>query len=235
MITRVKATRPKRYKSLKRSAQAAESRKRILKALIAQLNEQGLGSFSVPKVARRADISLRTIYRHFPNRAALLEALSTEVESHKLARDPGLSFPESPSQLIELPFKLYPYYDKNASLIKARYYSELGRELRALVTPERRKMFDKVLKELTSSLSKQQAQQINALFHLLIGNTAWLHFRETWGLNDIEAAEISSWASRLILSELMRIKFDHFSPKSSSRRVPSSGVNIKAEIGYGPN
>lgn len=194
----------RQYNSVKRAAQAAESKEKILKALVAQLNEEGLNDFSVPKVAKRAGFSLRTIYRHFANRKVLLEALSREVKSTK--QSPAL-FPQSPSQMVELPFKLYPYYDSNAPLTRAQIYSELGRAIRALVTPTRRKMFEKALKDVTSTLSERQAQQIDALFHLLIGNTAWLHFRETWGLSSKEAAEMSSWASRLVLNELMRVKF----------------------------
>ncbi len=220
----------RRYKSVKRLAQAAESRERILKALVVQLSEQGLGSFSVPKVAKRAKISLRTIYRHFPNRKALLEELSKEVRT--ATKDP-IPFPDSPSDLISLPFKLYPYYDKNAALIKAQIYSELGRELRAEVTtPVRRQMFDKVLKDVTSTLSKKQAQQMDALFHLLIGNTSWLHFRETWGLSSREAAEICSWASKLILSELMRIKFYD---ASTNKKGSKSKINFEPVNGQGSN
>lgn len=201
-----KATTRKRrpYRSVKRRAQAAESREKILKALVAQLSEQGLGKFSVPKVAKRAQISLRTIYRHFPNRESLLQELSKEV---KVATKDPISFPNSPADLIGFPFRLYPYYDKNAALIKAQTYSELGREIRdTMITPKRRKMFDKVLKDVTSVLSKKQAQQVDALFHLLIGNTAWLHFKKTWGLSSKEAAQVSSWASKLILTELMRVE-----------------------------
>lgn len=204
MTTKIKKPLRRPYNSIKRAAQAAESKEKILKALVAQLSEEGLSDFSVPKVARRAGFSLRTIYRHFANRTILLEALNHELKSVK---PPPVLFPQSPAQLVELPFRLYPYYDSNAQLTKAQIYSELGRALRELVTPARRKMFEKALKDVTSPLSERQAKQIDALFHLLIGNTAWLHFRETWGLSSKEAAEISSWASRLILNELMRIKF----------------------------
>ena len=40
----------------------------IIEALVAQLNERGAFDFSYFELARRAGVSVRTIYRHFPPR-----------------------------------------------------------------------------------------------------------------------------------------------------------------------
>ncbi|WP_282206240.1 TetR/AcrR family transcriptional regulator [Kitasatospora fiedleri] len=55
-------------------ADARRNRDRLLEAGAQVLVEQGAGA-SLRDVARRAEVGLGTLYRHFPNREALLEAL----------------------------------------------------------------------------------------------------------------------------------------------------------------
>ncbi|MFC9326661.1 TetR/AcrR family transcriptional regulator [Kitasatospora sp. NPDC057015] len=60
-----------------RRADAERNRERILEAARAVVGEQGTQA-SLRDVARRADVGLGTLYRHFPTREALLETLLRE-------------------------------------------------------------------------------------------------------------------------------------------------------------
>jgi AcrR family transcriptional regulator len=59
-------------------ADAQRNRARLLDAARAVVTEQGTQA-SLREVARRADVGLGTLYRHFPTRDALLEALLREM------------------------------------------------------------------------------------------------------------------------------------------------------------
>lgn len=54
------------------------SRRELLDAAIALISEHGLDSLSLREVARRAGLTHQAPYRHFPNRADLLEAIALE-------------------------------------------------------------------------------------------------------------------------------------------------------------
>src|SRR3954449_2901973 len=68
------STRP--YISPLRERQTSQTRAAILEALGAELGAGGIEDFSVARLARRAGVSERTVYRHFPTREALLDGLS---------------------------------------------------------------------------------------------------------------------------------------------------------------
>jgi AcrR family transcriptional regulator len=58
-------------------ADARRNRERILKAARAVFSEQGMHS-QIDDVARRAKVGVGTVYRHFPTKEALVEALVRE-------------------------------------------------------------------------------------------------------------------------------------------------------------
>jgi AcrR family transcriptional regulator len=59
-------------------ADARRNREKVLKAARAVFAEQGRDA-QIDDVARRADVGVGTVYRHFPTKDALLQALSDET------------------------------------------------------------------------------------------------------------------------------------------------------------
>ena len=57
-----------------RTTQLHETRGRIARAVLEVLGRDGAAHLSFPSVAEQAGVSLRTVYRHFPNKEALLAA-----------------------------------------------------------------------------------------------------------------------------------------------------------------
>ncbi|HEX6540327.1 MAG TPA: TetR/AcrR family transcriptional regulator [Ktedonobacterales bacterium] len=69
----------RRYDSPKRRQQADATRRRILAAAEALFEEQGYAAVTMEAIARRAGVSLATIYIHFPGRVAVVGALAEEI------------------------------------------------------------------------------------------------------------------------------------------------------------
>src|SRR5947199_9666001 len=61
------------YNSPLRDRQEEQTRELILQALTEQLADGGLKGFSIPRLALRAGVSVRTVSRYFPTKDALLE------------------------------------------------------------------------------------------------------------------------------------------------------------------
>src|SRR3954451_582951 len=64
-----------------RERQAEQVRVAVLDAVVAQLEERSVDDIAMADVAAEAGISLRTLYRYFPDRAALLHAAGEHVYS----------------------------------------------------------------------------------------------------------------------------------------------------------
>jgi AcrR family transcriptional regulator len=73
----------------RRAAANAETRKRIVDAAIALHAEKGVLGTSWPDIARRADVALGTVYRHFPSLDELVPACTSENALR--TRPPGAS------------------------------------------------------------------------------------------------------------------------------------------------
>lgn len=72
---------------------AAANRARVLVAAAEVFHDQGLGA-GLEDVARRAGVGVGTVYRNFPHREALLEALLADLlETYQLEAATALSLP----------------------------------------------------------------------------------------------------------------------------------------------
>jgi AcrR family transcriptional regulator len=70
---------PRKYDMGKRRQDADETRKRILVAARSLLTGSRWADFTVPAVARAADVARVTVYNQFGSKSGLLEALSDEL------------------------------------------------------------------------------------------------------------------------------------------------------------
>ena len=74
------------YASPLREEQLAETRRRILDAGIQVLAKGGPEELTIPRVAQRARVAVRTVYRHFPNKDDLVAAVGHERDHHDPVR-----------------------------------------------------------------------------------------------------------------------------------------------------
>ncbi len=82
-------------------ADARQNYERLIAAAAAAIAELG-PNVSLEEVARRAGVGIGTLYRHFPNRQALLEAVYQDQVSVHCARGRELLASESPTAALPL-------------------------------------------------------------------------------------------------------------------------------------
>ena len=80
---------PRTYRMTGRAAASAETRRRIVDAAIALHAEKGVLRTTWPDIAKRADVALGTVYRHFPGLDQLVPACTSENAVR--IRPPGAS------------------------------------------------------------------------------------------------------------------------------------------------
>jgi AcrR family transcriptional regulator len=76
LSTSASGVKARTYSSPIRERQAAETRRRILEAFARQLGRPGAVDVNVTEAANEARVSVRTVYHHFPDRSARVEALA---------------------------------------------------------------------------------------------------------------------------------------------------------------
>jgi AcrR family transcriptional regulator len=81
-------------------ADARRNRERLLSAALAAFTEHGSDDTSLEEIARRAGVGIGTLYRHFPTRQALLEAVyRDQVEALCAQAGPLLAEPSAGAAL----------------------------------------------------------------------------------------------------------------------------------------
>ena len=188
------------YESPLRAEQMEQTRLRILDALTGVLADPTTDEVTIPLVARRARVSLRTVYRYFPTREALFDAWAEWV-------DEGLrihlhSYPERAERLADFALELYRSYDENESLVKAMLNSKAARTVRERTRRRRQRAFERAMSELTNDLEPKERRRALAVVYLLVSAPGWQAMREQWGLDGEEAGSAAAWAVRVLIKEL---------------------------------
>jgi AcrR family transcriptional regulator len=81
-------------------ADARRNYERLLSAALAAFAEHGADDASLEEIARRAGVGIGTLYRHFPTRRALLEAVYRDQVEALRARAEELRESESPADAL---------------------------------------------------------------------------------------------------------------------------------------
>jgi AcrR family transcriptional regulator len=189
------------YESPLRAEQQEATRRRILQAMADVLADEAVDDVTVPIVAMRARVSVRTVYRHFPTKEALFDAFGEWAEENlQLVVH---SYPDTLEGVLEMAPALYRMYDEREPLIRA-LLSKRGQEIRARTRRRRLQTFEKAMRELTESLEPAERRRALAVVYLLVSAPAWQAMRDQWELEGEEAGQAAAWAVRVLTDELRR-------------------------------
>lgn len=113
------AVRRRRYTLRRRAASQAETHQRIVEAAVKLHRRLGPARTSLSAVAELAGVQRHTLYRHFPDEAALLRACGAHfIGSHPLPDTSSwLALPAGPERLRIGLAELYAYYAANRDMI----------------------------------------------------------------------------------------------------------------------
>ena len=196
----VTSNRSKGPRSSLRAAQAELTRQRIREAAAALLDaDGGLEGLTFRAVAERADVTEMTVYRHFPNRDALLRGIWEQLNA-EMGPDIGM-----PGNLVELRLQhtdLFEGFDRIATQIVAAISTPQGREMRASLNGERQHAFLAIVDEVAPHADPRRKRQAAALLQMLHSAYAWDSLREQWDMGGKDAAGATLWAIELIISSL---------------------------------
>ena len=108
-----------RYELNQRAQAMADTRRRITRATVELHQTLGPARTSVSEIARRAGVDRVTVYRHFPDDAALFAACSTDFRARNPLPDTaGWSKLADPRQRLRRGLRdLYGYYEQTEPML----------------------------------------------------------------------------------------------------------------------
>jgi len=183
-----------------RERQAAVIREAILDALADRLDSDDPDDIAMPQVAEQAGISLRTLYRYFPTREAMFDA----VGDHVVGR---LGLPRQ----IEGADDIVPVFLESARrgaqsprLVRAMLWTRPGRRARSSHRRRRVDAITAALTEVTSHLPSAEARRREGAIVYLASLPAWITVSEECGLSAEDARLGIAWALDTLVAGLRR-------------------------------
>ncbi|MGH8944742.1 MAG: TetR/AcrR family transcriptional regulator [Acidimicrobiia bacterium] len=169
-----------------RSRQREFTRRLIVEALAEVIVEKGIHDFSMEEVADRAGVSIRTLYRYFPNRDDLLSGLDEQLQILFTETVGGLDAYDRGLDLIP---EMFEVFERDAVLVKAFVIYTLATGNQLGTRGERGRRIHDIVDEALPDASPDTRRSTFALVRLLWSSTSWMVLTTELGLSSTEAGE----------------------------------------------
>lgn len=177
---------------------------KILHALVDVVSSEGVVAFSVQAVADRAQVSHRTVYRHYPSREALLEGLSNYVEDPM--REHALPDPQ-PANLEGLLASIEPtfeFFENYAPMIEAMVVVRMALGVEPTRSQERTQEFIDVVRQEAPNLTAADVRKYGIGLRSIASSEHWYSLRRRLGLDAESASSVTSETIRALVGEIRR-------------------------------
>lgn len=182
-----------------RERRAQLARDEAVEATVRLLEESDdADAVSMAGVAAAAGLSLRTLYRYFPTRDALLREAGARVQGE-------LALPIAVRSAAEIPASFWAAsarLAKRPQLARALVRSTAGRAAHQDTRGARVEAIRTALNESVADLPPERAQQIAGVIAHLCSSTAWVSIADESHLSATDARRGVRWALETLLAAL---------------------------------
>src|SRR5678809_1393804 len=119
MATRTLRKKPRTYQKRRRAEQEAETRQRIVEAMVDLHREVGPARTTISAIAERAGVERLTVYRHFPEERSMFEACTSHYATHVPGPDPSawIGIEDPAERLGAALLSFYDYYRRSEDVL----------------------------------------------------------------------------------------------------------------------
>lgn len=176
-------------------------RSRIIEAVHLVLVEEHPATISMPQVAARAGVSLRTLYRYFPTKGALVDAASGTFAAEPAAAVGGRPTVGTLSTYLGVAWRRFT---QERAAVLAQHMTPAGREIRARRIPGNRAMVRAGLAEAGVDLPEDDLARLVDLLVALASSSTYLELVDRLGHDEDEAAAMAAWAATALIERARR-------------------------------
>lgn len=191
------------YSSPLRERQARQTRDLILDALTDLLETHRADEVTTRELARAAGVSERTVYRHFPDREALLGGLSDRLRSLTGTSPPGGPI-ESVDDLPMVAIRVMAGLDQFHAAARAEALFNADPRRFSPDTRENTVQFRQMVAAAFPELDEREQVRLAAVIRCLLSAQAWLRMREEFGVPGVESGPTVAWVLDTIFTEIRR-------------------------------
>jgi AcrR family transcriptional regulator len=196
----VKSRRP--YESPTRKENAVLTRRRIIEALIDLLVEERPSTISIPAIAKRANVSVRTVYHHFPTKEALFDALPEASRFRGGVSD--MPDPTSPKEVAARVPEVFAYFEHNEALFNAMRLSDASEYVAPELDRRAVARAESMMSPLADHLDKDDLLRLQGLLGMFVSYDTYRALTRRYGLSIDEAAKAVSWAVSVLAERAKR-------------------------------
>ena len=182
------------YRQKRRAEQQAETRQRIVEAMVGLHREVGPVRTTISAIAERAGVERLTVYRHFPDERAMFEACTTHYATEVPGPDPetwaGIEEPAERLRTALLSF--YEYYRRAEDVLTHAVRDLPQLPALAVVLSPWEEFVGRVRDEMLEgwkAKGRARARLTAAVAHALRFET-WRSLARAEALGDAEAADL---------------------------------------------
>jgi AcrR family transcriptional regulator len=179
-----------------RERQREATHDQILRAVHELLIDEHPASLSMPRVAERAGTSLRTLYRYFPTKEALLDAASLSFETPASVVGGRIDLDTLPEYLRAS----WRAFTESIAAVRSQHLTPAGRSLRERRTPRNRKLVAAAIEDEGIDVDPRVVDLLLAL----TSSSMYLELCDRLGHDDQEAADLAAWTVGAVLDRIRR-------------------------------
>lgn len=182
----------------KRQANREDVKARIEQALLEAMASGDSARLNHDRIAEASGVARRTVYRYYPDRDALMQAVWDRVTS---TAGPNVRFPDSEAELLSTLPDIYTGFDEIAPLATLIRSTPQGRAVRLAQRERRVESYTAAAADAVKALPERDRLLATAMLQFL-HTSAWLELRDHWGLAGEDIATAAGWAIRTLLKDL---------------------------------
>lgn len=189
------------YESPLRERQAQQTRDTILDALTEALADRGVDELTTKELAAAAGVSERTVYRHFPDRTALVEGLTARFFA---SGDRVPAVPDGLGEVGSMVIELYRALEEHH--VEAQAEALLNADPRRFTQATRRhtEQFRELAASAFPDLDPGRQQSLATVMRVLASAQSWLRIRAEFGIGGQESGPVVAWAVQALIDEVER-------------------------------
>jgi AcrR family transcriptional regulator len=219
---------PRAYKSTIREKQAQQTRELILDSLVSLLEERPAYEISTRQLAQHSGIALRTVYRHFPDRHALLNGLGDRLATVMDTRRPEGEL-RSIDDLGAMIRQFHRANDESAALVRAEVLFNNDPAQPARESANRSELTTRLIAEAFPNLDPIDRHCLVGLIRTIASGHTWLQLRDGFGLTGEQSGPLVEWALNALIAairhghqpQIAELGTGHVAPSEPTRGVGS--------------